>query len=964
MGSSGLMSLALLLSTQTVSAQTTATGQLHFAETEFGRSMEATSGGISVPFDSKQASLPLTIQLRVRIEPRSFRFANYLLDAVTAQGVSRWKLSVPPKSGLRLDWNGNSTSGITAGPSLADGRWHDIAVLLEPERVRLVVDRQTIADETIAPGYLADDADRLWIGQAASGERGCDGWLDDIKVSRGLREPAEVWHRDEQSLVYFDFEEAAGDYLAKWTPLRSTRPDSEPWEQEDDDDWIDERFQQMDKGRVFACSTGLPGHNVGKKTLSLTLGRERGPTVRGPMGMFDTERCVMIAGLDEAFIRISPRRFGILEMPVLEGDERFFADARQGWLRVTPGEQVRTPADHECRVHYEGYYRRGSDTILSYNVDQADVLEEVTQLGFGDESVFRRRLMLGQDRPLASAVQLTLLSQQHSDWVRKEPDLFVGKHGEIVTAVRLLTTVTGPRLENTSRNDTALIVPAGRAEVELLIWSGPAARLDEFLKVDVPESPPLGGKLRGGPSRWAPILTSGVVDDWPQGPLALDSITPPLENPWQALLFLTGVDFFSSGTKAAVCTLHGDIWLVDGLDETLHQVRWHRFATGLYQPLGFKIVNDVVHVLGRDQITRLHDLNQDDEADFYENFNNDLQITGTPHAYAACLETDPAGYFYFFKCGQSLPHGGKLLRVSPDGGRLEAFASGYRHPVGLGISPTGLITAADNQGNWVPSSSIQVVSEGSFHGYMPEVHQPDRPDQFDPPLCWIPVSEDNASGGQVWVPSTADWGPFAGMLLHLSWGRCTLQLVLPEQVDGSWQGGVTRIPGLKFLSGPIMGRFNPHDQQLYVVGLDGWQTAATQDGCFHRVRYHPSESCLPLSLQACVNGLQVAFTQPLERTSATNVDNWRIEQWQYRWSAEYGSPEFSISEPNRIGHDSVRITRVDLSDDGRTVFLHMPDIAPVMQMHIEAVLTTAAGNEAPVSISNTIHHLAPAIARE
>ena len=37
-----------------------------------------------------------------------------------------------------------------------------------------------------------------------------------------------------------------------------------------------------------------------------------------------------------------------------------------------------------------------------------------------------------------------------------------------------------------------------------------------------------------------------------------------------------------------------------------------------------------MYVLGRDQITRLHDLNADGEADFYENFNNDISNKSNP----------------------------------------------------------------------------------------------------------------------------------------------------------------------------------------------------------------------------------------------------------------------------------------------------------------------------------------------
>ena len=70
-------------------------------------------------------------------------------------------------------------------------------------------------------------------------------------------------------------------------------------------------------------------------------------------------------------------------------------------------------------------------------------------------------------------------------------------------------------------------------------------------------------------------------------------------------------------------------------------MHWRRFATGLYQAVGLKIIDGDIYVLGRDQITKLHDLNGDGEADFYENFNNDVQVTPGFHEFAFDLQTDP-----------------------------------------------------------------------------------------------------------------------------------------------------------------------------------------------------------------------------------------------------------------------------------------------------------------------------------
>ena len=68
-------------------------------------------------------------------------------------------------------------------------------------------------------------------------------------------------------------------------------------------------------------------------------------------------------------------------------------------------------------------------------------------------------------------------------------------------------------------------------------------------------------------------------------------------------------------------------------------------ATGLFQPLGLKIVDERVYVLGRDQITRLVDHNADGEADEYQCFTNAYRTSAGGHDYVTCLERIRAASF-------------------------------------------------------------------------------------------------------------------------------------------------------------------------------------------------------------------------------------------------------------------------------------------------------------------------------
>ena len=180
--------------------------------------------------------------------------------------------------------------------------------------------------------------------------------------------------------------------------------------------------------------------------------------------------------------------------------------------------------------------------------------------------------------------------------------------------------------------------------------------------------------------------------------------------------------------------------------------------------------------------------------------------------------------------------------------------------------------------------------------------------------------------------------------------------MLFEELDGIRQGGVVRFP-LKFDSGIMRARFHPGDGQLWVCGLKGWQTAGPRDGALQRVRYTGGPVRFPSALHVSPNGLRLTFTAPLEAASATDEQNYAIEQWNYEWTEIYGSPEFSVVNPHRPGHDPVPIRSAKLLPDGKTVFLELPQLKPVMQMKIRFRLKAADGAPVEQEIYCTINRV-------
>jgi uncharacterized protein YlxW (UPF0749 family) len=78
---------------------------------------------------------------------------------------------------------------------------------------------------------------------------------------------------------------------------------------------------------------------------------------------------------------------------------------------------------------------------------------------------------------------------------------------------------------------------------------------------------------------------------------------------------------------------------------------------------------------------------------------------------------------------------------------------------------------------------------------------------------------------------------------------------------------------------------------------------------------------------------------------------WRVEQWNYRYSGDYGSKRWSVRQPEREGMDTLEVTAARLDADGKGITLTIKDLRPAMQMRIEHVPSKTV-------IHSTIHGLA------
>ena len=368
-------------------------------------------------------------------------------------------------------------------------------------------------------------------------------------------------------------------------------------------------------------------------------------------------------------------------------------------------------------------------------------------------------------------------------------------------------------------------------------------------------------------------------------------------------------------------------------------------------------MDDTIYVTCRDQICRLRDLNGDGEADFYENFNSDHQVTEHFHEFAMDLQTDREGNFYYAKGGRHalpaiVPQHGTLLKVSRDGSTTEIVATGFRAPNGVCVNEDGTFFITDQEGHWTPKNRIDWVRPGRFYGYMWGYDHPESSadEAMEPSMVWITNDMDRSPAEIVRIPPGV-WGPFANSLLNTSYGMGRVFLMPNEVVNGQRQGGVVQLPIPDFPTGIMRGRFHPKTGDFYACGLVGWASNQQQDGGFFRVHYTGKPAYLPVQLHARGGCLDLSFSEPVDPRTARDLGNYKIKIWSLKRSETYGS--------NHYNEHPLAVTTARVQGDGKTVRLEIPALQPTMGMEVRCSLRAADGTYFERTIHNSIYYLPP-----
>ncbi|MCP4784857.1 MAG: c-type cytochrome [Fuerstiella sp.] len=210
---------------------------------------------------------------------------------------------------------------------------------------------------------------------------------------------------------------------------------------------------------------------------------------------------------------------------------------------------------------------------------------------------------------------------------------------------------------------------------------------------------------------------------------------------------------------------------------------------GLRYPTGMVFKGNDLYVATTQEIRIYRDTTGDGRADHSEIFAAGWPFTMHFFDWTFAPRFGPDGHLYAILCTDYLnaarkpdPFGlrGSIVRISPDGKKIERFANGLRYAYGLAFNPQGDMFFSDNKGGGNPTEELNHVVAGANYGHNPHS---DRPPGIEPRSPILELHYGAGGGGIAFNDPGNDFGGTAGDLFAAMWGP-----------DGQWEdGSITRV---------------------------------------------------------------------------------------------------------------------------------------------------------------------------
>ena len=151
---------------------------------EFGKALR---GGQVVDASPEAFRWPFTVEARVRLDSK--KGYNIIAAGGPKSSPRHWEIYSRRGSGYFSIYLPGRGGDFSSKVDITDGKWHDVLASLDDQTVTLWVDGKIVLELAPKPYQEAPVPDKLAFGRLVEGGIGCDGLVDDVRISRGVMKP-------------------------------------------------------------------------------------------------------------------------------------------------------------------------------------------------------------------------------------------------------------------------------------------------------------------------------------------------------------------------------------------------------------------------------------------------------------------------------------------------------------------------------------------------------------------------------------------------------------------------------------------------------------------------------------------------------------------------------------------------------------------------------------------------------
>ena len=416
--------------------------------------------------------------------------------------------------------------------------------------------------------------------------------------------------------------------------------------------------------------------------------------------------------------------------------------------------------------------------------------------------------------------------------------------------------------------------------------------------------------------------------------------------------------------KLGVSTRRGELWLID--KPYSENPVFSKFATGLHEPLGLSFRDNSFYLAQRGELTRIQDKNNDGKADAFKTIYS-WPLSGNYHEYSYGPKFKKNGdMIVTLNLGwaegttKSLAKWrGWMLQITPEG-EMTPIATGLRSPAGFGINEEDDIFYTENQGGWIGSGRLTHLESGDFAGHPAGLKWTDDPQsplklkaadieelsgltlhecaeeipEIKVPTVWFPHSVLGIStSDMLYHKKGVDFGPFENQIFVGDQGHSNIMRVYMEKVNGVYQGAA--FPFKEGFSSGILRMVWGKDSSMFVgMTSRGWASKGEKSFGLQRLKWTGKTPFEIKTMKAQDDGFLLEFTKAVDKKTASDVANYKMASFTYKYHEKYGSP---IEQK-----ENAMIHAVTVSEDGKSVKLlvHGMRLGFIHQLRADGVKDT------------------------